>query len=197
MSDDNNDKTGQNNEQNDEYNGNNFAGQDEDTALDNYSMHDAGEALTQQKLNELGLEWTDECGFDGREFVEESDEYDKISEIPDELVDDVADLQLTNNPDVLVDIKTTSYKQYIGNMEKTAWYKHKNQVQNGKEVIIVCFALDDANEVIKAGCYRMSQMESTGGNPAGQRYFKHCNQSEIKGLEALGQVVNEALEFTN
>lgn len=174
------------------YNGYNFGKQDEETALSNYNMHDVGEMVTMTKLEKLGINFTDECGFDGREYIKGTD-YDSVTDVPDEEVNDVADLQLEDNPDVLIDIKTTSGVEWIGNMEKTAWYKHKNQVQNGKEVVIVCFALDDDNEVVKAGCYLMSEMESTGGNPAGGRYFKHCNQEKINDMDSLENVITQAV----
>lgn len=183
-----------NNDQTSGYNGYNFGNQDEETALENYKIHDIGEKIAKQKLNELGVNFTDECGFDGREYVEESDEYDNLTEVPDDEVDDVADLQMTANKDVLIDIKTTNYPEYIGNMEKTAWQKHNRQVENGKAVIIVCFAFDDDNKVVKGGCYAMRTMESTGGNPAGGRYFVHCNQNDIKPLDELGSLIIDEIK---
>lgn len=177
----------------DSYNGFNFGGQSKDEALSNYDLHDTGEMVSKQLFSELGFNLK-EIGYDGR------DEDEELTEIPDEEVEDEADMCLVNNPNVLVEVKTTRSKRFIGNMEKTAWYKHKRQAEeDGKAVIIMCFAIDENNnnEIIEAGCYLMGNMPCTGGNPANGRYFKHCDQSKITSMENLSTVVKEALDKVN
>lgn len=170
------------------YNGYNFGGQSKDEALTNYDLHDTGEMVSKNLFNELGFNLK-EIGFDGREEDKE------LTEIEDEEVNDEADLCLEINPDVLVEVKTTRSKEFIGNMEKTAWFKHKRQTED-KAVIIMCFAIDEHNdnEIMEAGCYLMGEMPCTGGNPANGRYFKHCDQSKISSMEELNIVLRDAIK---
>lgn len=125
-------------------------------------MHDIGEAWVRTHLDALGLGYED-VGFDPHENGE------RVFVDGNGALDDEADF-LLSGADVLLDVKTYSHEEHVGNLRERQLEKYE---RNDRDVWIVAMVVDtDTGESDVHQCYRVSDVAfpNTDTTPWGHSY---------------------------